>query len=290
MRDIQRRTAETCQLAPERGDVKRIRDKAIALHDETADYFYSEYQKMRKYYFASSFAYGRKKLEVLLDETLQDLPKGSSVLDIGCGTGEQLKRCRQLGFNVTGIEPSPEMRTIARRLNPGVSIQYGIITSLPFQDESFDFVLVIEVLRYLHRTDIQQAYREMLRVLKPGGRLFLTVANRYALDGFYIYDTFKRFFFRLVHYEEPVHCEFVSPKQIRHDLDNLGVKEIVFHGRMFAPLRLAYKINATWGARIARSLESFDDSLSRKKWTVPLAGHLIVIAIRAATDSLQKED
>lgn len=264
--------------------LKKIRKKAIAGHDKAAGHFASEYQKMAKDYFASSFTYGRKKLEVLLDEHLQDLPKGSSVLDIGCGTGEHLKRCRQLGFNVIGIEPSSEMRTIAQRLNPGVSILCGTINSLPFQDNSFDFVLVIEVLWYLHRMDIQQAYREMLRVLKPGGRLFFTMVNRYALSGFYIYGTFRRFFYRLIHYEEPIHCEFVTPKQIRRDFDNLDFKKIMFHGRVVVPLSLAYKINAKWAARIARFLESFDDSLSRKKWTAPLAMHLIVIATRATTE------
>lgn len=265
---------------PKEALIKKIRDRAIAHHNKTATYIDSEYQKMAEDYFVSAFGYGRKKLEVLLDETVQDLPKGSSILDIGSGTGEQLKRCRQLGFNVAGIEPSAEMRNIAQKHNPRVPIQKGIITSLPFQDKSFDFVIAIEVLRYLHRADVLQAYREMLRVLKPGGRLFFTMVNRYALDGFYIYDTFRRLLFRLIHYQEPLHCEFATLKQIQKDLNNIGVKEVIFHGRMLAPLMFAYKINARWGARITRLLEPFDDSLCRKKWMVPLAWHLVVIVTR----------
>ena len=286
MKDIQRITARTNQSTLKSTNVERIRDKAITFHDKKADYLDTEYQNMAKDYFTSSFSYGRKKLGILLDETLRGLPKDSRILDIGCGTGEQLKRCHQLGFNVIGIEPSVRMRSIAQRCNPAVTILNSIITNLPFKDESFDFVMTIEVLRYLHHADIHQAYREMLRVLKPGGQLFFTMVNRYALNGFFIYDTLRRFFFRLIHYEEPVHCEFVTPKQIWHELNNLGIKEIKFHGRMFALLQLAYKINARWAARIIRAFEPFDDLLSLKKWTVPLAGHLIVIARRPAIVSL----
>jgi ubiquinone/menaquinone biosynthesis C-methylase UbiE len=261
--------------------IKKIREKAIARHDKTAAYIDTEYQKAGKDYFVSAFAYGRKKLEILLSETLQGLPKGSMILDIGCGTGEQIKSCCQLGFNVAGIEPSVEMRNIAQRHNPEVSIQDGIVTSLPFQDKSFDFVLAIEVLRYLHRADILQAYREILRVLRPGGRFFFTMVSRYALDGFYIYDTFKRFISRLTPYQEPVHCEFATQKQIQDDLNSLGVKEVAFYGRMFAPLMFAYKINDVLGAKITKALEPFDDSLCQKKWMAHFAWHLVVIGARS---------
>ena len=235
----------------------------------------------------SAFAYGRNKLDVLLNETVQYLPEGSTVLDIGCGTGKHLNWYGQSGFKATGLEPSPEMRAIAQRYNPGANILDGTADALPFSDQSFDFVSAIEVLRYLHPMDIQKAYREMARVLKPGGRLFVTLVNRYALDGFYPYYTFRSLLSRVARKQQPVHCQFVTPGQVRRDLRGLGVSEIVLHGRMFAPLRPVYKISSSTGGRLARYLDSFDDSLAQMKWMAPFSGHLVVVAIRAQPESPQ---
>lgn len=258
----------------------KIRDRAIIEHNISTDYFKNEYKKMMESYFSSAFAYGRKKLELLLDDIVRNLAQNSTVLDIGCGTGEQVKRYRKFGFNAVGIEPAENMRLIAQKYNPGVPILDGIITNLPFQNESFDFILAIEVLRYLHPLDIQQAYKEMLRVLKPEGKLVFTMVNRYALDGFFLYDTLKKMFFKFTGTKESVHCEFVTPKQIQRDLNSLGIKEIEFYGRMFAPFRLFYKINEGFGAWISKRLDSFADNFSQKKILLPFSGHLVVSAIR----------
>ncbi len=271
-------------------NVKKIRGEAITLHDKEANLFEDAYQLAEKDYFATSFTYGRKKLQVVLEQALQALPKGSSVLDIGCGTGEHLKRYHELGFNVTGIEPAEEMRLRAQEQNPTASILDGVITNLPFEDGSFDFISTIEVLRYLHRTDIQQAYHEMLRVLKPGGQLFFTMVNRFALNGFYVFDIFRKSLFHLLPHKEAAHCEFVTPKRVQRDLNKLGVKEITFQGPMFAPFIFTYRINPKLGARVARSLESFSDSLCQKKWMVPLSGCLVVIAKRPETVSAYNEN
>jgi ubiquinone/menaquinone biosynthesis C-methylase UbiE len=237
--------------------------------------------------FSSAFAYGRSKLEVLLNETVQHLPEGGTVLDIGCGTGKHLNWYVQSGFKATGLEPSPEMRAIAQRYNPGAPILDGTADALPFSDQSFDFVSAIEVLRYLHPMDIQKAFREMARVLKPGGRLFVTLVNRYALDGFYPYYAFRNLLSRVARKQQPVHCQFVTPGQVRRDLRGLGFSEIALHGRMFASLRPVYKISSSMGARLARYMDSFDDSLARMKWMAPFSGHLVVVAVRSQCESPQ---
>ena len=74
------------------------------------------------------------------------------------------------------------------------TIVSGVATELPFPDESFDLVICIEVLRYLDRSDIRQALREIRRVLRPGGTMFLTMVNRYALDGFFLHYSVQRMF------------------------------------------------------------------------------------------------
>ena len=58
-------------------------------------------------------------------------PGNVKVLDIGCGTGKHLKALKDSGFEVYGLEPSPALRTIARRELPGAVIQAGGFDSLP---------------------------------------------------------------------------------------------------------------------------------------------------------------
>ena len=84
------------------------------------------------------------------------------------------------------------MRTVAITKNPNASIVSGVATEVPYADESFDLVICIEVLRYLNLSDIRQALRELCRVLRPGGTMFLTMVNRYALDGFFLHHSLQR--------------------------------------------------------------------------------------------------
>ena len=264
--------------------VEDIRERAVAFHEGSAEAFKDLYDHMTQDYCASAFAYGRQHIEDCLLRSLKDLPSGSRILDVGCGTGDQLKLCRQLGFEVVGIEPSPRMRAIAETRNPWAHVMEGLIGALPFPEESFDFVLAIEVLRYLHPHDIQRAYREVFRVLKPGGRFFFTMVNRYALDGFYLYDRLRRWL--AWRRESVVHCEFVTPGELERDLNSLGVRELTLQGRIVLPLRIAYKIHPRSGAQLARALQPLDVRLSQLRWTVPLAGHLIVVATRPASSIL----
>ena len=163
-----------------------IRASAIERHEADADRFVHWYDEMARSRFANAFAYGRAKIDRLLDECFKALHPGARILDVGCGTGEYIQRANELGFSASGVEPAEAMRKAAIEKNPGSTILNGVATELPFPDSTFDLVICIEVLRYLHSADNRQALREMYRVLKPGGTLFLTMVNRYALDGFYL--------------------------------------------------------------------------------------------------------
>jgi SAM-dependent methyltransferase len=255
-----------------------MEERAISEHHTRAKEFNDSYAVMRQDYRRSSFAYGRKKIEELLQQTLAEIPPGGKVLDVGCGTGEQLRFCRDLGFDVTGLEPAANMRVIAKQNHPDIPIFDGLATQLPFPDKRFDLVLAIEVLRYFERADIEEACQEMVRVTKPGGRIFFVMVNRYALDGFYIYNNLHRLANWLGGRAAPIQCDFTTPAQIRSDLRRLGLTDVQCYGRMSGFLRVPYKLNRAVGARIAEVAEPWDDCLSQKTWSVPFAGHLIVVA------------
>lgn len=245
--------------------------------------FESHYATLERDRFANAFAYGRHKVDLVLDQELDRLPQGATALDAGCGTGVYLKRFARLGLVPVGLEPAPGMIAIARRDNPGVRIEQGVITQLPFADASFDAVTAIEVLRYLHRADIRQAYAEMLRVLKPGGLLFVTLVNRFALDGFYLLQRLRQRKKGVDFDRQNPHCEFYTPREAEEELRAAGAVNVRTLGRLLAPLRFAYKANERLGGRIASRLERLDDGLHQRFPKLRgFAGHLIAIGERPA--------
>lgn len=99
------------------------------------------------------------------------LEKGMKVLDVGVGTGlVAAQACTLTGDPtlVTGVDPSPGMMA-ASKLPAGIVLVEGRAESLPFPDNHFDFLSMGYALR--HISDLNVAFAEFARVLKPGGRL-----------------------------------------------------------------------------------------------------------------------
>ena len=106
----------------------------------------------------------------------------SCVLDIGCGGGKTVK---EIASSVTkgkvyGIDYSEDMVQLSKKVNDNlikqriVEIMYGTVSSLPFPDNMFDFVTVIET--YYFWPDLINDLIEVKRVLKPGAFLLLVHA------------------------------------------------------------------------------------------------------------------
>jgi SAM-dependent methyltransferase len=101
---------------------------------------------------------------------------GQRVLDVACGTGvlarEVVSRVGPSG-HVVGIDPNPGMISVARQLAAFVEWREGVAERLPFPDQCFD--AVVSQFGLMFFTNRNQALREMLRVLVPGGRLAIAV-------------------------------------------------------------------------------------------------------------------
>jgi ubiquinone/menaquinone biosynthesis C-methylase UbiE len=105
--------------------------------------------------------------------TLAEIPRGALVLDVGCGTGRWLRRYQELGFQATGVDATPGMLGRAIECGTTAPLIAGEACYLPFADAKFDCVSDITVTQHIPRSLQPMALREMVRVLKPGGRLIL---------------------------------------------------------------------------------------------------------------------
>ena len=96
------------------------------------------------------------------------------VLENGCGVGMYVQHLEPLAGSVIGLEYDFERTREARQQSDDIVCAAG--ESLPFSDGSFDLILSHEVLE--HVQDDRRASREMVRVLRPGGRAVIFVPNR----------------------------------------------------------------------------------------------------------------
>ena len=99
------------------------------------------------------------------------LKPGGSALDVACGSGKLtavLAGIAGPGGHVVGIDFSPQMLEVARRDHPAIEFLEGDALNLPFEDAGFDASTIAFGLRNL--SDPVRGLREMLRVVKPGGR------------------------------------------------------------------------------------------------------------------------
>lgn len=104
------------------------------------------------------------------------LRPGHRALDVACGTGVLAREARRRvgpGGSVAAVDPDAGMLEVARRIDPGVEWREGFAEALPWPDGSFDAVMSQFGLMFF--ADREQALREMLRVLRPGGRLAVAV-------------------------------------------------------------------------------------------------------------------
>jgi demethylmenaquinone methyltransferase/2-methoxy-6-polyprenyl-1,4-benzoquinol methylase len=100
--------------------------------------------------------------------------EGTTVLDVGCGTGAHLEAYAEAGADCSGIDLSPAMLDVAReRLGGRADITLGDATSLPYDDASFDLVFTSLFLHELEPDVRGSVLEEMVRVVRPDGRILI---------------------------------------------------------------------------------------------------------------------
>jgi 2-polyprenyl-3-methyl-5-hydroxy-6-metoxy-1,4-benzoquinol methylase len=129
-------------------------------------------------------AYDRDRRMNIRRDTLnqylaQHFPNKAKILDVGCGLGDVLNDIeRQFNHELHGMDyAQSNVKVAQKRLEGKASIIQGNIYDLPYESDSFDLALCLEVLEHIE--DDQRAIREIARVLKPGGVLIAAVPYTY---------------------------------------------------------------------------------------------------------------
>lgn len=133
------------------------------------DHFATQYAQENETSLLNAY-YERPAMLALFGEA-----SGRTILDIGCGAGHLSEQLVQRGANVSGFDTSEAMAELAKkRLGESVDIKVARLGEpLPYEDDSFDDAVASLVFHYLE--DWADALQEVRRVLRPGGRLILSV-------------------------------------------------------------------------------------------------------------------
>jgi SAM-dependent methyltransferase len=100
---------------------------------------------------------------------------GATALDVGCGPGHIGRYLSGRGMDIVGVDLSPAMIEIARRLNPAMGFDVADMRSLPLGDGAAGAIVAFYSLIHIPRDEVPSVLREFRRVLMPSGRLLLAV-------------------------------------------------------------------------------------------------------------------
>ncbi len=163
-------------------------------------------QEYDEWFDRNRFVYESEVLA--LKKFIQENAKG---LEVGVGTG---RFAAPLGIKV-GVEPAKAMADIARKR--GIEVYETRAEKLPFDDSSFDFVMMALTLCFVQ--DPIQALNEVKRVVKPGGYILIGLIDRENfLARLYKSKKKESKFYR--------HANFYSVRQVFHWLEKLGFEHI----------------------------------------------------------------
>lgn len=171
-----------------------------------------------------------KKWELDLGFDAKEWFKGKTCLDAGCGGGRFVVAMSTLGAErVEGIDVSEKAieaaktRISDRSLSDRAQVQVASVLDIPFPDNSFDYVISSGVIH--HTPDPEKAFQELNRVLKPGGKMFLSVYGKGGINWMFN-DLFRYSICKIVPFPvmEKIYALFGVPANKRYNLlDNMYV-------------------------------------------------------------------
>ena len=171
---------------------------------------------------------------------------GASVLDVGCGAGLLSEAMAQAGGDVTAIDLAPNLLKVARLhgLETDIKVDYretAVEALAEVQPGSFDVVTCMEMLE--HVPDPASIIEACARLLKPGGRLFVSTLNRTAA-AFALAIVGAEYVARLLPKGTHQYRDFIKPSELAGWLRSAGLDLEDVSGLMYEPWRNSARIVA----------------------------------------------
>jgi 2-polyprenyl-6-hydroxyphenyl methylase/3-demethylubiquinone-9 3-methyltransferase len=156
-------------------------DKSVQAAGPNADHRFVEYYAQQSASEQTQRRFESAQRVALTMRRRLGLPtEGLDVVDVGCGAGTQAIMWSEMGHRAQGIDISAPLIELAneRSRNAGLSARFSVGSAgrLPLPDASADVVLVSELLE--HIAEWQPCVDEAVRVLRPGGVLYMSTTNR----------------------------------------------------------------------------------------------------------------
>lgn len=222
-------------------------------------------------------------------------PPGALVLDAGGGTGRHAVALARAGHRVVVVDPSRGMLDVARAAAGGLPspmrprLALGTLERMALRDASFDFVLCEgDPLSYCGDA-ADDAARELMRVLRPGGGFYVSCDSQWsgallllaagaASEGLDCAARGASF----DPYGVPVRA--FTPQGLRALLERAGAEDVRVEGKVsLAHLLPDAALDALWAdPRSAAALRDVEERLSRDDSTVGLASHLVATGRKGA--------
>lgn len=157
---------------------------------------------------------------------------GPKVLDLGCGTGGYSYRLRELGFEVTAVDRNPSY--VARARSLGLNAEEAPGEKLPFADDSFDTVVLVEVLEHIPDEAIPALLEEVRRVARNNALLTVPDCTQH---GELVAEEFMHGHFRAVD-----HVQFFTADSLSALLREFFPQAAVARGDPLFPHRLLPRV------------------------------------------------
>jgi 2-polyprenyl-3-methyl-5-hydroxy-6-metoxy-1,4-benzoquinol methylase len=140
------------------------------------------------------------------------VPKGVSVLDVGCGFGQTIEYHLNRGCRAVGIEPDAHAALEAQR--QGLPVHHGVFKAEAFEPASFDFVTLDQVLE--HTTDPAGLMVDVVTVLRPGGTVVVSTPNVGGYGARIFGD-------RWINWHVPYHVNLFTPASMKRLAARVGL-------------------------------------------------------------------
>lgn len=154
------------------------------------------------------------------------------VLDYGCGLGHIMKCFTEKKVHVWGVDMSQEAAKACRNRCKGSKYFHGVKVfngqRLPYEDDYFDFITCTECVEHILPEHMDNLLLELIRVLKPGGRILITTRNEEKLEESELLCPECNTLFHRVG-----HVNWYSVESLTHLMEAHGFKTVMCHGTDF---------------------------------------------------------